>query len=88
MEESVIYQDILQKGELRCKKREAVDLVIRQLKRRFGNLPVTIEQKFPNLALTQLEDLAEELLDFQQIDDLVNYMNNLQKNEEFRISRS
>lgn len=77
MEESVVYQDILQKGELRGKKGEAVELVNRQLKRRFGNLPVTIEQQFPNLALSQLEDLAEELLDFQQIDDLVNYLNNL-----------
>jgi predicted transposase YdaD len=81
MEESVIYQDILLKGEerglLKGKKREALDLILRLLKRRFGNIPVRIEEKLPNLALTQLEDLAEELLDFSQLDDLVNYMANI-----------
>ncbi|NET72368.1 MAG: DUF4351 domain-containing protein [Sphaerospermopsis sp. SIO1G2] len=74
MEESVIYQDILLKGELKGKKGEALQLIIRQLKRRFSNIPVRIEQQLPNLALTQLEDLAEDLLDFTQVDDLVNYM--------------
>jgi hypothetical protein len=47
------------------------------LKRRFGNIPAKIEQQLPNLGLTQLEDLAEELLDFSQIDDLVKYMANI-----------
>ncbi|WP_242031080.1 DUF4351 domain-containing protein [Anabaena sp. FACHB-1237] len=33
-----------------------------------------IENKLPNLALTQLEDLAEDLLDFANVDDLLKYM--------------
>ena len=73
MEESWVYQDILQKG----KRREALELILRMLKRRFGNIPAKIEQQLPNLGLTQLEDLAEELLDFSQIDDLVKYMANI-----------
>jgi len=77
MEESWVYQDILQKGEQKGKRREALELILRQLKRRFGNIPAKIEQQLPNLGLTQLEDLAEELLDFSQIDDLVKYMANI-----------
>jgi predicted transposase YdaD len=77
MEESWVYQDILQKGEQKGKRREALELILRMLKRRFGNIPAKIEQQLPNLGLTQLEDLAEELLDFSQIDDLVKYMANI-----------
>ena len=77
MEESWVYQDILQKGEQKGKRREALELILRMLKRRFGNIPARIEQQLPNLGLTQLEDLAEELLDFSQIDDLVKYMANI-----------
>jgi len=77
MEESWVYQDILQKGEQKGKRREALELILRLLKRRFGNIPAKIEQQLPNLGLTQLEDLAEELLDFSQIDDLVKYMANI-----------
>ena len=77
MEESWVYQDILQKGEQKGKRREALELILRMLKRRFGNIPTRIEQQLPNLGLTQLEDLAEELLDFSQIDDLVKYMANI-----------
>lgn len=77
MEESWVYQDILQKGEQKGKRREAIELILRMLKRRFGNIPARIEQQLPNLGLTQLEDLAEELLDFSQIDDLVKYMANI-----------
>jgi predicted transposase YdaD len=77
MEESWVYQDILQKGEQKGKRREALELILCMLKRRFGNIPAKIEQQLPNLGLTQLEDLAEELLDFSQIDDLVKYMANI-----------
>ena len=77
MEESWVYQDILQKSEQKGKRREALELILRMLKRRFGNIPAKIEQQLPNLGLTQLEDLAEELLDFSQIDDLVKYMANI-----------
>ena len=77
MEESWVYQDILQKGEQKGKRREALELILRMLKRRLGNIPAKIEQQLPNLGLTQLEDLAEELLDFSQIDDLVKYMANI-----------
>lgn len=81
MQESVIYQDILQKGlqqgEERGKKQEALALILRQLARRFGDIQPQIEQQIRTLSITQLEDLAEALLDFTSQSDLVNYLTNI-----------
>ncbi|HLP91690.1 MAG TPA: DUF4351 domain-containing protein [Nostocaceae cyanobacterium] len=77
MEESVIYQDIIQRGEEKGKKKEALALVLKQLKRRFGELEAEIKKQLNVLSLTQLETLAEELLDFTSVNDLVNYLANI-----------
>ncbi len=77
MQESVIYQDILQKGEERGKKQEALQLIMRQLTRRFAAIEPEIEQQIRTLSITQLEDLAEALLDFSSHRDLVNYLENI-----------
>lgn len=80
MQESVIYQDILQKGlqqgEERGKKQEALQLILRLLTRRFSPIEPEIEQQIRTLPITQLEDLAEALLDFSSQSDLVNYLGN------------
>lgn len=80
MQESVIYQDILQKGlqqgEERGKKQEALQLILRLLKRRFGAIEPEIEEQIRALSITRLEDLAEALLDFSSHSDLVNYLAN------------
>lgn len=77
MQESVIYQDILQKGEERGKKQEALQLILRQLTRRLGAIEPAIEQQIRTLSITQLEELAEALLDFTSHSDLVNFLVNL-----------
>ncbi|MBW4644376.1 MAG: DUF4351 domain-containing protein [Goleter apudmare HA4340-LM2] len=77
MQESVIYQDILQKGEERGKKQEALQLILRLLTRRFGAIDPETEQQTPTLPINQLEDLAEALLDFTSQTDLVNYLANI-----------
>ncbi|WP_414578280.1 Rpn family recombination-promoting nuclease/putative transposase [Anabaena sp. CCY 9402-a] len=77
MQESVIYQDILQKGEERGKKKEALELILRLLTRRFGAIEPEVEQQICTLSITQLEDLAEALLDFTSPSDLVNYLANI-----------
>ncbi|MEH2377453.1 MAG: DUF4351 domain-containing protein [Nostoc sp.] len=78
MQESVIYQDILQKGlqqgEERGKKQEALQLIMRLLTRRFGAIEPEIEQQIRTLSIAQLEELAEALLDFSSQSDLVNYL--------------
>jgi predicted transposase/invertase (TIGR01784 family) len=89
VKESVTYQDILQKGVqqglqagrqegLQAGRQEGLqrelDLVIRQLQRRFGPLEPIAEAQVRSLPIDQLESLGEALLDFTQPDDLVDWL--------------
>ncbi|MEH2269591.1 MAG: DUF4351 domain-containing protein [Nostoc sp.] len=78
MQESVIYQDILQKGELRGEQRgeqkEAFRFLTRQLNRRFGEIDSSIVDKIRVLSTEQLEQLGEEFLDFSNLSDLVAWL--------------
>ncbi|WP_231866965.1 DUF4351 domain-containing protein, partial [Anabaena sp. 4-3] len=60
MQESVIYQDILQKGlqqgEQRGKKQEALELILRQLTRRFGAIEPEIQQQISALSKIWVEN--------------------------------
>ncbi|WP_231867033.1 MULTISPECIES: DUF4351 domain-containing protein [unclassified Anabaena] len=67
MQESVIYQDILQKG----KQQEAFRFLMRQLTRRFGEIDSSIIERLRVLSTEQLEVLGEESIDFSAISDLV-----------------
>jgi predicted transposase YdaD len=79
MQESVIYQDILHKGEQRGEQRGEQkgkqNTIIRQLTRRFGEIDSSLTDKIKLLSLEELDNLAEELLDFATIDDLVTWFN-------------
>jgi predicted transposase YdaD len=70
MQESVIYQDILQKGE----QKEAFRFLNRQLNRRFGEMDSFIVERIRLLPTEQLEILGEEFLDFSGISDLVTWL--------------
>ena len=77
MQESVIYQDILQKGEQRGLQKGEVAVILRLLTRRFGAIEPEVQQQIRSLSITQLEELAEALLDFSSPSDLVNYLVNI-----------
>ncbi|BAY64085.1 hypothetical protein NIES22_41760 [Calothrix brevissima NIES-22] len=77
MQESVIYQDILQKGEQKGLQKGEVAVILRQLTRRLGAIEPQTEQQIQALAIAQLEDLAEALLDFTSQADLANYLTNI-----------
>nr|WP_201280507.1 DUF4351 domain-containing protein [Hassalia byssoidea] len=66
MQESVIYQDILQKGEERT--------IIRQLNRRFGEINSSLIDQIKLLPIEKLDTLAEALLDFSALSDLVTWL--------------
>ncbi len=66
MQESVIYQDILQKGEERT--------ILRQLNRRFGEINSLLVDRIKLLPIEKLDALAEALLDFSAISDLVAWL--------------
>ena len=71
MQESVIYQDILQK----CDKQGEQRTIIRQLNRRFIAIDSSLLDRVRMLTIEKLDDLAEELLDFSEISDLVTWLN-------------
>jgi predicted transposase YdaD len=62
------YQQVLQIGE--------VNMVIRQLTRRCGNVSESLQAKVRSLSIPQLESLGEALLDFKGIEDLENWLSN------------
>jgi predicted transposase YdaD len=86
MQESVIYQDILQKGERQGEKRgeqrgeqrgehkEALKYTLRLLNRRYGEIDLSITERVRELSTEQLEQLGEEFLDFSTISDLVTWL--------------
>ncbi len=78
MRESVIYQDILEEGEIKSEGKwrveEARRLVIRQLTRKLGNISPNLLAKIEALSLEQVESLGEDLLDFTAIADLEQWM--------------
>jgi predicted transposase YdaD len=80
MQESVIYQDILLKGEQRGEKKEAVRFLQRQLNRRFGEIDSSIIERLRVLSTEQLEVLGEEFLDFTNVSDLVAWLEQNIKN--------
>jgi predicted transposase/invertase (TIGR01784 family) len=86
MRESVIYQDILQEGEQRGELRGELrgeqrglrqgelNLILKLLNRKFGNIPTKMQKIVQNLSIAQLEDLGEALLDFATLDDLSSWL--------------
>jgi predicted transposase YdaD len=70
MQQSVIYQDILQEGEERGER----SLVLRLLARRIGEVTPERRSQIQALSLIQLEALGEALLDFTEPDDLDEWM--------------
>jgi predicted transposase YdaD len=70
MQESVIYQDILQKGE----QQEAFRFLNRQLNRRFGTIDSSIIDRIKALSTEELEVLGEEFLSFADVSALINWL--------------
>ncbi|MEA5576495.1 DUF4351 domain-containing protein [Anabaena sp. UHCC 0451] len=49
-------------------------IVKRQLKRKFQNIDATVESRINNLSPTQIENLADAILDLQSLEDLSNWL--------------
>lgn len=70
MRESVTYQALLAKGVKQGLQQGELDLALRQLRRKFGELPDRLVKKIKALSLKRLEAFGEALLDFQSLDDV------------------
>jgi predicted transposase YdaD len=79
MQESVIYQDILQKGEARGEVRGQVHTIMRILNRRLGEIDSSLVEQIKILTIEKLNALTEALLEFSEVTDLVTWLNR-QKN--------
>ncbi len=60
----------IEQGLVQGKQSEASSLVMRLLPRKVGTITPELQQRIKQLQLTQLEDLAEALLDFSAVADL------------------
>ncbi|PSB33855.1 DUF4351 domain-containing protein [Chlorogloea sp. CCALA 695] len=60
----------MEKGIEQGKQSEALSLIKRLLPRKIGAFTPELQQRIEQLQLTQLEDLAEALLNFSEIADL------------------
>ena len=74
MQESVIYQDIEQKGEEKGKQKEALSFCIRLLNQRFGELESSIVEKVEVLSVENLEALGVALFNIYEIDGLTTWL--------------
>ena len=52
----------------------SIALVMRQLKKRFGEIPEVLSGKVENLFLEDLESLTEDIFDFNNLEDLSGWL--------------
>jgi predicted transposase YdaD len=74
VEESVIYQDILQKGEQKGEHKGAVRFLNILLNRRFGEIDPSIINRIQVLSTEELETLGEDFLGFSDISALLAWL--------------
>ncbi len=61
-------------GYERGKQEGEQSLVLRQVKKRVGELPQEVQERIQSLSLEQLEALGEALLDFTGLEDLLSWL--------------
>ena len=68
------YQEVFQigrqDGQQEGRQEGEIDIVLRQINRRCGQLPIAQLAQIKSLPINDIENLAEALLDFKGMDDL------------------
>lgn len=67
--------EIVTSWQLQGRQEGKLELVLRQLNRKIGLMAPDVEERIRTLTVTQLENLAEALLDFTNAEDLANWLN-------------
>ncbi|NER35209.1 MAG: Rpn family recombination-promoting nuclease/putative transposase [Oscillatoria sp. SIO1A7] len=62
------------RGEEKGRIKAAIALVMRQLKKRFGEIPEATIAQIEELSIEELESLAEDFLDFDSLEDLSGWL--------------
>jgi predicted transposase YdaD len=74
LKQTRVYQEALAEGEAKGEVKGEIKLAIRQLNRRFGEIPQNLTERIRELPLNEIESLGEALLDFQSLSDLVSWL--------------
>ncbi|WP_338043114.1 MULTISPECIES: DUF4351 domain-containing protein [Okeania] len=53
---------------------QTIVLIMRQLKKCFGEISVTISSQVEDLSIENLESLGEDFLDFKSLEDLLSWL--------------
>ncbi|AUT00054.1 hypothetical protein CLI64_06485 [Nostoc sp. CENA543] len=72
--ERIGYERGIEEGKEVGKQEGELGIILKQLKRRLGELSPEIQQRIQALSVNQLENLSEALLDFSNITDLVHWL--------------
>jgi predicted transposase YdaD len=72
-----VFQEIRDEYLQEGRREGEISLVMRLVRRKFGQPDRELTTKISNLTLEQLENLGEELLDFTTIDDLKRWLENV-----------
>ena len=75
LKQTRVYQEALEEGEQLAAK----SIVLRQLTRKLGDILKDLRGRIEESSLTQLKNLGEALLDFEQINDLLNWLEGSQE---------
>jgi predicted transposase YdaD len=71
----------LQQGRQEGRQEGEVAIILRLLNRRIGTVDLQLQEHIRQLSLTQLEDLAEALLDFSNEADLVAWLQQVSRDD-------
>jgi flagellar biosynthesis/type III secretory pathway protein FliH len=74
-------QQGLQQGRQEGRQEGEVAIILRLLNRRIGTVDLQLQEHIRQLSLTQLEDLAEALLDFSNEADLVAWLQQVSRDD-------
>ena len=78
LKETRLYRDIKEEGREEGAEQATINLVIRLLTKRFGELSAERRAEIFDLPLSVLEDLSEALLDFTSLQDVQIWLSQLQ----------
>jgi len=64
----------MEKGMEKGIKQREREIITRLLKRRFNNINTELENRISELSSEQIENLADDIFDFQSLDDFINWL--------------
>ncbi|HLP87940.1 MAG TPA: DUF4351 domain-containing protein [Nostocaceae cyanobacterium] len=85
LQETRLYQDIKEEGRREGMRKGVRKIILRQLTKRFGEIPEEIKSQIEKLSLEQLENLGEGVLDLMILDDLVSELQKIQITEQLLL---